>query len=348
MSDSGINKLLTIAATAAGVWLGGKYLLPLALPFLLGLALALAAEPGVGLLSKKLSRGTAAFIGVSVALVLLTGAVLLLASVAVRELGNLAGIAPDLEDSARRGLVSLEDWLLGLAQKAPNGIQSLLTRMVLALFDSGSSLFDQAVSQLPQLATGILSHLTGSVVGVGTGLLSAYLISARLPKLKAWLGRRIPENWRQRYLPALKGLKAALAGWLKAQLKLMVLTFAIVCGGLLLLRVAYAPIWAFLVALVDALPMLGTAVILVPWSLVAFLQGETVQGLGLLGIFAVCWVTRNALEPRLVGKQLGLDPLVTLLALYLGYRLFGVLGMLLSPILAVTAMQLINAGSKEA
>lgn len=349
MSDRSTKKLLALLVLAAAVWLGIKYALPLALPFLAGLLLALAAEPGVKLLSGRLhlNRGWAAFAGVTVTLVLLSGIVLLLCSVLVRELGNLAGILPDLEGSARQGLTSLQDWLLSIVMRAPDGIRSLLTRMVLAVFDSGGAVYDQAVSQLPKVASGVLSHLTGSVLGIGTGLLSAYFISARLPKLKTWLGGKLPESWRQRYLPALKGLKTALLGWLRAQCKLLVLTFLIVCAGLLLLRVTYAPIWAALIAIVDAVPMLGTGIVLVPWSIIAFLQNDPAQALGLLGIFAAATVTRSTLEPRLLGKQLGLDPLVTLAALYLGYQLFGILGMLLSPMLAVTVVQLLKSAPQE-
>ena len=120
-----------------------------------------------------------------------------------------------------------------------------------------------------------------------------------------------------------------------------VLTAAI---AFLLLRVRSGILWAAVVALLDALPALGTGVILVPWSLVCFLQGSHARGLGLLGAYAVAAILRSVLEPKLVGKQLGLDPLVTLVALYAGFRLWGLPGMILAPLLAVIIAQLLAAG----
>ena len=90
----------------------------------------------------------------------------------------------------------------------------------------------------------------------------------------------------------------------------------------------------------DAVPLLGTGTVLIPWSLVCLLQRNHVRSVGLLLLYGVTALTRSALEPKLVGKQLGLDPLLTLAALYTGYRLWGIGGMILSPLIAVTAVQL--------
>jgi len=143
----------------------------------------------------------------------------------------------------------------------------------------------------------------------------------------------------RKVLPVLKRIKTAIGGWLKAQLMLAGLCFVIVCGGFLLLRIPYAPIWAVLTALVDAIPILGTGTVLLPWALVCLLQGQTVRAIGLLGTYVAAMLSRSALEPRLVGRQLGLDPLVTLAALYAGFRLWGIGGMLLSPVICVAVLE---------
>lgn len=349
MQNTPFRPVFTILLAIPIVWLGGKYLLPLAMPFLLGFLLALAAEPGVALLRNRLHvpPGFAAFLGVTAALGLLLALGTMLISLLIRELGHLAGILPNLEQTARQGLTSLEDWLLSLAMAAPESIRPLLIRSVLGLFDGGSDLYDRAISQLPTLATGVLSHVPEGFLSVGTGLLSAYLFSARMTQLRAWIRKTFSPERRARWKEFLSGLKTAVGGWLQAQLKLMAMTFAILCGGLLLLRVSFAPIWAALIALVDAVPMLGTGLILLPWSLICLLEGNTVRALGMLGLFAAATLTRSTLEPRLLGQQLGLDPLVTLVALYLGYQVFGFPGLLLSPILAVTLVQLFRSAPLE-
>jgi sporulation integral membrane protein YtvI len=203
-------------------------------------------------------------------------------------------------------------------------------------------MLDQVTGYFLRLASGILSQVPGRAVSFGTAIIASFMISAKLPKLKSSVRSRLNIQKLQPILDTLRRLKASLGGWLKAQLKLSVITFSVATSGLLLLRVPYAPLWSALIALVDAFPILGSGAILVPWSLVSFLQSDRLLAFGLLGLYATAAITRTVLEPRLVGKQLGLDPLVTLIALYAGFKLFGLLGMLFAPMLAVTATQLLE------
>ena len=92
--------------------------------------------------------------------------------------------------------------------------------------------------------------------------------------------------------------------------------------------------------------MLGTGTILIPWSVICFLRENTLQAVGLLAIYTVISLVRSVLEPRFVGKELGLDPLLTLIAIYAGYRIWGLPGMLLAPVLAVLVSQVLLQGKK--
>ena len=327
------------------VWLGLRYLLPIGTPFLLGGLLALAAEPAVRFLEKRLRlpRIAASGIGVSITLVLLSCLMILLAALMVRELGLLANALPNLEDTAVQGLSSLESFLTDLADRTPGRIRPLLRDTVSGLFSNSTALVDQLVRRIPGVASTVLGHVPGSFLTVGTGILSGFMISARFVQIKAWLHTRLTAPRFSRYLPTLQRMRKAIGGWLKAQLKLSSLSFLIVLAGLILLRIPYAPIWALLTAVVDAIPILGTGTVLLPWCLVSLLQQEHVRAIGLLVTYVVAMLSRTVMEPRLVGKQLGLDPLMTLIALYTGYRVWGIGGMLLAPILCVAAMELARA-----
>ena len=333
--------IATLAAIFALTWLSLKYLLPLLLPFLLGTALALAAEPAVGLLNKRLHlpRGISAGIGVGLALICLLSIFLLLGALLVKELRALAGILPDLEQTAVSGLSSLENYLLKLSGKLPNMLSEPVNRSVQGFFSSGTVLVDQLTQRLPALASAVFTHVPGSALTLGTGVLSGFMVSARLPKLRRWLMRRSFWAKLQAWRPAVTGLRTALGGWIKAQLKLSLLSCGIVTAGLLLLRISYAPVWGVLTALVDAIPVLGTGTVLLPWAFVCLVQGNRLRALGLLLTYLVALVARTILEPRLVGRQLGLDPLMTLAALYAGFRIWGVGGMLLAPLLCVAASE---------
>ncbi len=336
------KKILTLLLAALLGWFSLRYLLPISIPFLLAVVLALAAEPLVFFFHTrlKLPRSAATGIGVTVTLVILVLLLMTLGALLLRQLQALAGVLPGLEVAIQQGITSLRDWLLELAEKTPRGIRGMVTESVSSLFEDGSAVMGQVLPRLLNLATGILSRVPDSALSIGTCLLASFMLSAKLPQLRQWAAERMPAIWRDNYLPMLQRLKKALWGWLSAQIKLMAMTFGLLLVGFWLLKIRYAPVWAFLIALMDALPLLGTAVALVPWSIVCFLQGETLRAIGLLGLCAAAVLLRSIMEPKLVGKQLGLDPLLTLIAMYTGYRLWGFAGLILAPLLAVVVTQL--------
>ncbi len=339
MSLTFLKKPLMVVLGLLSLWLALRYVLPLMLPFLLGGLLALAAEPAVafGVEKLHLRRGVASGLGVAVTLVLLAGILSLVAAVAVRELKTLAGGLPDVE----KGVAILQDGLLALADNAPEGIRTVAQRSVLEIFDDGTALMRQVESRLPGMLGSVVSGVGSSVLGVGTGLLSAFLISARLPVLRQSAVKLLPQSWQEQYMPALKKLRSGLWGWLKAQGKLFLLVWGVVSLGLLLVGISYGPLWALLIALVDAVPVLGTGIVLAPWGVVRLLQGDRLQAIGLFCTYAAAALTRTVMEPRVVGRQLGLDPLITLLVVYIGFRLWGLPGLLLTPIIASAVKNLL-------
>ena len=341
---SGTRATLSFLTVFLIVWLGMRYLLPLCFPFLLGTGLALLAEPVVRFFCRRLSfpRPLAAGIGV-MAVFISTGAlVLLLCAFLVRELGVLAGILPDLTQTARSGLTLLQTFLLGLVERLPQSIRPLLQQNVTDLFSGGTALLDRAFRYVLGLAGSLLTHVPESALSLGTGVISAFMISAKLPKIRRWIMKHLPREKLRPVLRTMKRMKTTVGCWLTAQMKLAAMTLLLLAAGLLFLRIPYAPVWALVIALVDAVPVLGTGTVLLPWSLILFLQGDNARSIGLLGLYAVISLTRSVLEPKLVGKELGLDPLITLFALYAGYKLWGIGGMILAPLLAVTAGQLVS------
>ncbi len=323
------------------LWLVLRFLLPLGLPFFLAAVLAFSAEKGVSWMQQKLHfpRSLASGIGVSaVFLLFITVLVLLLAGL-MRQLPRLADLIPQLEQAISAGRALLQEKLLHLAQRFPGSIGAVLQQWAEKLF-SGSSAFLQPVLQsVPRMVSNAVGKLSEGMFGILTGLIAAFMLSGRLPALRSLVRRQLSAETARRCRATVQGLKNAFGGWLLAQGKLMAVTFAILAAGLLLLRTKNSLLWAALIALVDAFPVLGVGTVLLPWSLVCLLQGQYVRGIGLLAIYGVAWLSRSVLEPRWVGKGIGLDPLVTLGAIYAGFRLAGILGMLLSPILAMAAVQ---------
>ena len=340
--SSGIRKRVLLLAAIPVIFLAVQYLLPLILPFLLGAALAVAAEPMVRFFCDKLHlpRPVSAVLGVAMSFALLGMAVLILCGLLFRQLQVLTGILPNIAETVRSGMNTLSRWMLQLADKAPGGLRESLTQNVEHFFSNGSALLEKITGYILYLASGILSRLPNGALAFVTGLISSFMISAKLPQIRQYMARRFPAEKIQPWMDTLKSMKTVILGWLKAQVKLSGVTIGLLTISFFLLRIPYGLLWAFLVGLVDAFPILGTGAVLVPWSVVSFLQGKTLRAFGLLGSYAVVTVTRTVLEPRWVGRQLGLDPLVTLVCFYAGFRLWGILGMILAPMLAVMAVQL--------
>ena len=202
----GIRKALTLAAAALGLWLGVRFLLPLALPFLLGLGLALAAEPMTGLLCTRLRfrRGPAAGLGVTAAFCLLLLLISLLFALILREVGLLMRVLPDLEEALSGGLSALSGWALTLAGRVPGSLGSFLEQNIREFFSGGSALLRQAFRYSLSITGGLLTRVPGSALVLGTAVISGYMISARLPRIKDWLRLRLSRERLQN--PYLKGI----------------------------------------------------------------------------------------------------------------------------------------------
>lgn len=135
-----------------------------------------------------------------------------------------------------------------------------------------------------------------------------------------------------------KGLK----GYLKSQLILMGITFIILITGLMILKVPYSTLIAIAISIVDVLPVLGSGIIIVPWSIISFILGNSYLGKGLAIIYIILIITRQVLEPKIMGKEIGVRPLYTFLATILGSIVLGAVGLVVGPLIAVVITSIIR------
>lgn len=331
---------LAVIAGALAIWMAVAWFLPVLLPFAIGLAVASAAQPLVRRLQElRLPRWAASALCVGLVFGLLALGVYLLGRTVVSQLGALAGELPAIARSAGQ---TLRQWLDSMCARAPVGMEDTVRTwadsLLLRSERIGERLSDAAIATLGGAVTALPEVLLFTV----TAVLSGFMLCARLPELRQALRKKLPRH-RLAQLEKLRGrLRQVLSGWFRAQAALLSVSFCIVTSGLLLLRAPYALGLGALIAFVDALPVLGAGTILLPWAAVAMLQGMTRRALGLVLLYAATALTRAALEPRLLGRHLGLHPLVALVALYAGFRLCGVGGMLLFPIGAILLRQLVE------
>ena len=337
--------LLYTAAAVGAIWLAVRFLLPWTAPFLLAFSLAALMERPVRALARRgLKRSAAAGIFTLALLGLIIWAAAALTAWAVSAATGFAGELPGLMESLGRGLSSLERTALAYIAAAPEGVSAYLE----SAMDAVAGLLYSLPERLSQWALDAVARaaqnspdmiLFAVTAGIGT-----YFLSASFPRVIAFLMAQLPSELRRKLEGLGRDLKSSFGGFFRAQLILMAMTFFELLLAFLLLNVKGAAALAAVTALVDALPVFGTGLILLPWAAYSLLLGETGLGLGLVISWAAVNLIRNCVQAKLLGDQIGLDPIASLMAMYVGWRVWHVWGMLLFPSLLVTICQLNDRG----
>ncbi len=344
--NRGAAAVICMAAGGFALWLGFRYALGIALPFLLAWLLSRPVKP----LAKALAGRTRLPVSLWAAgLVILTvGGFVGLAVGGIRrgvnELATLAeGLAADTD-----GVVTAIEGALERARSLSSripflrhfedtpGYEDFCARLDGLVEEGVGSLVAGITARLPDAAMTVAGRVPAAFVFITVMLLACYYFSADDGRIGKAVGQSItrltPAGLRDHLPPLGRRLRRLGKQYLRACLLLGLLTFLQMFIGLALLRIPYAFILAFLIALVDFLPLLGTGIILIPWAVISLLLGEVKLGIGLLILYAVSSIIRQILEPKLIGEGLGLHPLLSLIAMYAGLRLFGVWGMILAPL----------------
>lgn len=198
--------------------------------------------------------------------------------------------------------------------------------------------------------SGVIStakQIPSILIAVVITLVASCFMTADYDEIMGFVKRQFPKEKRKDLSRAKVLLKSTLSKMAKAYALIMTVTFTEMFIGLSVLKLAgiyssnYAVIIAIATAFVDIIPVLGTGTILIPWALYSLIVGNFGLAIGLAVIYAVITVIRQVVEPKLVAGQLGLSPVVTITSLYLGLKIFGVLGMIIAPIL-VTMLKVLN------
>ena len=332
-------------ATRLLFWGGGVFLLillwPCILLFLIAYAAAAAMEPLVERLTRwRLPRLLASGAVLTFCLLLLGLLLWLAVSRILYELGQFLPQLPTLLSRFQNGW--LENKLYALLVAAPEEMKTVLSDAFRRWTAGGLALPERLSAALAKGVGQLAAALPHLLLAFTTGILAIFFCSVDLPRVRAYLRNLLPDEYRSRAARFQDCLRRALLNWCRVQGRLMGIVFLLLTAGFLLLRIPYAFLAAALGALIDALPFFGSGLLLVPWTALSLLQGEPVRAVGLLVLYGLICLTRSLLEPRLYGKQSGVSPLLTLLALYGGFRLFGFWGMLLAPILLSIGSAVIN------
>ncbi|MBQ9780965.1 MAG: sporulation integral membrane protein YtvI [Clostridia bacterium] len=340
----------------AGFFLGlrwvFKYLFPVILPFLLAGLISLAVRPLVFKLAgrKPVARGVITGFLVLFFVGLLLFGIFKGCERGVTELGRLMEGLSREDSEISHILADVSGWMTSLSEHLPfldrfsdhpafDEFCVYLDGTVRAWAESALETMGQ---RIPAFLMSLVGRLPSVLIFLTTLLLSCYYLSAHPEKPGERLGNLLPESWRTVFYVWLVKLKKAVGGYIRAYVFLGTLTFVEMLLGLSLLKIPYAFLMAGIIALVDFLPLLGAGTVLIPWAVVLLLAGDGGGATGLLVLFGLHTLLRQIIEPRLVGKELGLSPLASLVAVYAGWQLMGVGGMLLAPLVALAGKELLQ------
>lgn len=304
-------------------------------PFVLAAALAVPARAIMLFLIKKSKKRIppklAAFIAVF-AVFAITGTLLALVVIrASEEIIELAAALPQALNGVVAGIqAQLDKFLESVGFVSPELLNAIRT----GLSDIGA-LLAQAVSYLSLSAWRVLVSVPQGIIFAVVLVVSLFFIVSDYEKITGFIKKHLPQSIFDGARRVKADLFSALFAYIKAQFILMCAAFILLFAGFLLLNVRYALLFALIVAVIDALPVFGAGLALIPGAVYFFVLGDTFRAVGFAIMYVCMIVLRQTLEPRLLGKRIGVHPLLTMFAMYAGLKLCGVLGLIIGPAAAV-------------
>ncbi|MCI9336540.1 MAG: sporulation integral membrane protein YtvI [Lachnospiraceae bacterium] len=344
-------KALVNIAVAAAILAAVLFLLPRAfvffMPFVTGWIVALMAGPLVRFFEEKIKlkrkAGSAFVIIVIIALVVLL--LYVVCAQLFQQLSGLLGALPEMLEGVEEDFNSIGKSLNGLLARLPGDIQLNLDMDSLQLDEYLGDLLGHLGSPTIEAAGNLAKVLPGFFIGMIMALLSAYFFVAERHQLNDWFRKYMPASVQMRFQIVRRSLGKSVGGYFKAQLKIEVWMYFLLLIGLGILRVNYFGLIALGIAFLDFLPFLGTGTVLLPWAVIRILTAQYKTAIGLLIIWGVGQLARQLIQPKIVGDSIGVPPLPTLFLLYIGYKLGGVLGMILAVPLGLLVYSLYEEGA---
>ena len=329
-----INKIAGILAMVLGIFLFVKWLFYYIAPFVFAFLLSLLLEYPVGYFNRrfKIPRtvGTLFFM-----VLILTLIIILSTNIVLRvqtELLNLSQNFPNLIDEAGvvigRFTSGYESFLGMIPEEVSEYADSLIKQMTSSITSFlGSSVKTGSVNFVTMLPNALLNTILF--------VLSTFFLTKDKPLIKKTILALAPPRLTEWFVKMRSGLYTALKGYVKAQLILMSVTASIGILGLTIMGNQYSLVIGLVVAFIDALPIFGSGFVFWPWIAFCLINGNYRYALGLSVIYGTVFLTRQLLEPKVLGQQIGVHPLLTLLSIYIGLKVFGFLGFFIGPLIMV-------------
>lgn len=330
------------------VVLGGValfYLSTYTYPFIIAIFIAFFMNPLVNFFEKKarMPRGLAVLVSLLLILSIFAGLITLLVVEIVSGANYLGEVVPKhlvtvvdyIEDLIVQQILPLYNQTAALFKNLDNGQQDTILDNIQNVGQTIATTAGNFIQSFFQNIPGIIGWIPNTATVLVFSALATFFISKDWYRLSNLSNKLLPDKVYVSTIRIIKDLKRALFGFIKAQFTLVSITTVTVLIGLLFLKVRYSITIALICGLVDIVPYLGTGTIFIPWIIYEFISGNTSLGIGLSVLYAIVIVQRQLIEPKVLSSSIGLDPLATLVALFVGYKMIGILGLIAGPVTLV-------------
>jgi sporulation integral membrane protein YtvI len=344
--------ILLVAAVIIG-FIALYYVSKVTYPFIIALIIAFLINPLVNLLEKKgkMPRALSVLVALIIILAIVAGLLTLLIAEIISGTEYLAGVVPQhfntlivyIEDFIASQIIPFYDRVTILFNSLDTGQQGTIMDNIQSVGTKIATNVGNFIQNILQNIPNLLGWLPNAATVIIFSLLATFFISKDWYRLGRMFKKILPRRAQTSGKTVFIDLKKALFGFLRAQATLISITTVIVLIGLLILRVEYAITIALIIGLVDILPYLGTGLVFVPWIVYSAVSGNTSFAIGLGILYLIVLIQRQVMEPKILSSSIGLDPLATLIALFVGFKVFGFLGLIIGPVVLVIIKTLHSA-----
>lgn len=331
------KRLLAFILTIIGILLGLK-LAVFYMPFLIAFIISLIIEPLIKMISSKtkLTRKVSAIIVLILVFSIIIGLLIWGITSLISEASNLlAGLNTNIEQIYNKitsYIEKIEFDKLQISEEVTNVFKQSTTEILKTVS-----------SKITKILTSFLSIITSlPTIGIYTiiTILATYFICTDKFYIIDQIEHHTPKSWVKKMAIHLKEITSKLGNFLKAEVVLIGIDFIILIVGFLVLKfigmnIKYPLLVALTIGFIDALPILGSGTVMVPWAIIASLNGDINLAIALISLYAIILITRQLLEPKIIGNHIGIHPIFTLISMYTGYKMIGISGMLVGPIVLI-------------
>ena len=329
-----LKKILYVVLLLLGLYIALKLSI-FYMPFLVAFIISLIIEPAIKFIMKKtkLSRRISSIIIFLLVSIIILGS---LTWILITLFSESSSLLQGLNNYFDKAYIQFESFIgsfqfdkIHLSDEVLNVIQN-----------STGDLLKTASNWLKNTLTDIVTSLPSIAICIGITVVALYFICVDKIYILDQIEHHLPQMWVKKIGKHLKDLIKTLGGYLKAEATLILVSFILSLIGLYILKfigfnISYPLLVALFIGFVDALPILGSGTVMIPWAIISAINGDIKLGIAIITLLIIMSVVRQLLEPKLVSKNIGVHPIFTLIAMYTGFKIIGIIGLLIGPILLI-------------